>query len=125
MFSITLSDLLYRRRQFLIAILGAALVFAMTLLLAGLTSGLRRGDRPDRRRVPGRRLGGQGRLVRAGRLAHADGRTSVVAAWPGLPGSRARRPVVVIPQTAVGERRAAAGQPGRGAGRLRARRSSR
>ena len=39
MLTITLSDLMYRRRQFLIAVVGAALVFAMTLLLAGLTNG--------------------------------------------------------------------------------------
>ena len=39
MFGITLSDLLYRRRQFLIATVGASLVFAMTLLLAGLVGG--------------------------------------------------------------------------------------
>ncbi len=39
MFGITLSDLVYRRRQFLIATAGAGLVFAMTLLLAGLAAG--------------------------------------------------------------------------------------
>jgi putative ABC transport system permease protein len=39
MFGITLSDLVYRRRQFLIATAGAGLVFAMTLLMAGLAAG--------------------------------------------------------------------------------------
>ena len=39
MFGITFSDLVYRRRQFLIATAGAGLVFAMTLLLAGLAAG--------------------------------------------------------------------------------------
>jgi putative ABC transport system permease protein len=38
---ITLSDLLHRRRQFLIAVVGAGLVFAMTLLLAGISAGFR------------------------------------------------------------------------------------
>ena len=38
---ITLADLRFRARQFLIAMLGAALVFAMTLLLAGLSAGFR------------------------------------------------------------------------------------
>jgi len=37
--TITLEDLRFRFRQFLIAVMGAALVFAMTLLLAGLAAG--------------------------------------------------------------------------------------
>jgi len=37
--TITLEDLRFRFRQFLIAVIGAALVFAMTLLLAGLAAG--------------------------------------------------------------------------------------
>ncbi len=41
MIVITLADLRFRIRQFRIAILGAALVFAMTLLLAGLSAGFR------------------------------------------------------------------------------------
>ena len=92
MFSITLSDLLYRRRQFLIAILGAALVFAMTLLLAGLTAGFgveinqtvggfRRG-----------RLGGRRRLVGTGHLADADGGRRRRAGGPDARGDGPRRP---------------------------------
>jgi len=39
MLTITLQDLRYRARQFVIAVVGAGLVFAMTLLLAGLAAG--------------------------------------------------------------------------------------
>jgi putative ABC transport system permease protein len=38
MLAITLRDLQFRARQFLIAVLGAGLVFAMTLLLAGMAA---------------------------------------------------------------------------------------
>ena len=39
MFTITIQDLRFRARQFLIAVVGAGLVFAMTLLLSGLAAG--------------------------------------------------------------------------------------
>ncbi len=39
MLAITLADLLFRLRQFLIAIVGAGLVFAMALLLSGMVNG--------------------------------------------------------------------------------------
>ncbi len=38
MLTITLHDLRYRMRQFLIAVIGAGLVFAMALLLTGLSN---------------------------------------------------------------------------------------
>ncbi len=41
MIFVTLADLLYRVRQFLIALIGVALVMAMALLLAGLANGFR------------------------------------------------------------------------------------
>jgi putative ABC transport system permease protein len=41
MLSITLHDLLYRYRQFLIAVVGAGVVFAMALLLTGLSNSFR------------------------------------------------------------------------------------
>lgn len=41
MLAVTLSDLRFRRRQFLIAVVGAALVFAMALLLSGLAQTFR------------------------------------------------------------------------------------
>jgi putative ABC transport system permease protein len=39
MFSITIQDLWFRARQFLIAVVGASLVFAMAVLLSGLAAG--------------------------------------------------------------------------------------
>jgi len=99
MFSITLSDLLYRRRQFLIATLGAALVFAMTLLLAGLTAGFGveidqtvSGFRADAWVV---KAGSSGRVTSLTPMS--DAAVARVAATPGVTSAT---PVVVIPQTA-------------------------
>src|SRR3954469_23516332 len=41
MWTITLRDLQYRGRQFGIAVIGAALVFAVALLLTGISAGFR------------------------------------------------------------------------------------
>ena len=41
MLTITIQDLRFRARQFLIAVGGAGLIFAMTLLLSGLAAGFR------------------------------------------------------------------------------------
>ncbi len=41
MWTITIRDLLYRWRQFGIALVGAALVFALTLILTGMSAGFR------------------------------------------------------------------------------------
>src|ERR1700754_168178 len=41
MLRVTLRDLQWRRRRFVIAIVGTSLVFAMTLVLTGLSSGFR------------------------------------------------------------------------------------
>src|ERR1700743_210941 len=41
MLRVTLRDLQWRRRRFVIAILGTSLVFAMTLVLTGLSNGFR------------------------------------------------------------------------------------
>ena len=98
MFSITLSDLLYRRRQFLIATFGAALVFAMTLLLAGLTAGFGveinqtvGGFRADAWVV---KAGSSGRVTSLTPMA--DTALVRVARTPGVTSAT---PVVVIPQT--------------------------
>ena len=98
MFSITLSDLLYRRRQFLIATFGAALVFAMTLLLAGLTAGFGveinqtvGGFRADAWVV---KAGSSGRVTSLAPMA--DSALVRVARTPGVTSAT---PVVVIPQT--------------------------
>ena len=41
MWTITLRDLEFRRRQFAIAVVGAGLAFALTLVLAGMSAGFR------------------------------------------------------------------------------------
>ena len=41
MLRVTLRDLQWRRRRFVIAIVGTSLVFAMTLVLTGLSNGFR------------------------------------------------------------------------------------
>ena len=99
MFGITISDLVYRRRQFLIATVGAGLVFAMTLLLAGLTAGF--GVEIDQT-VSGFhadvwvvKAGSSGRVASLAPLAE-----SAVAQVAATPGVRTATPVVVIPQTA-------------------------
>ena len=96
---ITISDLLYRRRQFLIATLGAGLVFAMTILLAGLTNGFGveidqtvSGFHADAWVV---KSGSSGRV--ASLTPFAESATVGVAASPGV---TTATPVVVIPQTA-------------------------
>jgi len=96
---ITISDLLYRRRQFLIATVGAGLVFAMTLLLAGLTNGFSveidqtvAGFHADTWMV---QSGSSGRI--ASLTPFAQSTTARVAAVPGV---LSATPVVVVPQTA-------------------------
>ena len=99
MLGITISDLLYRRRQFLIATLGAGLVFAMTLLLAGLTAGFSTeinqtvgGFHADAWVV---KTGSSGRIASLAPMA--EGMALRVAREPGV---RRAIPVVVLPQTA-------------------------
>ena len=99
MLSITISDLLYRRRQFLIATIGAGLVFAMTLLLAGLTNGF--GVEIDQT-VTG--FHADSWVVKAGSSGRVASLTpftrSAAARVAATPGVTAAVPVVVIPQTA-------------------------
>jgi putative ABC transport system permease protein len=98
-FGITISDLLYRRRQFLIAIFGAGLVFAMTFLLAGLTNGF--AVEIDQT-VTG--FHADVWVVKAGSAARVASLTpfaeSEVAGVAATPGVTTATPVVVIPQTA-------------------------
>jgi putative ABC transport system permease protein len=96
---ITISDLLYRRRQFLIAIFGAGLVFAMTFLLAGLTNGFAveidqtvSGFHADTWVV---KAGSAARV--ASLTPFAESEFAGVAATPGV---TTATPVIVIPQTA-------------------------
>ena len=100
MFGITISDLLYRRRQFLIATLGASLVFAMTLLLAGLVGGFRveidqtvAGFHADAWVV---KAGSSGRIASLAPMAG-----TAAAGVARSPGVAAAVPIVVIPQTAA------------------------
>jgi len=99
MFRITISDLLYRRRQFLIATVGAALVFAMTLLLAGLVNGF---AVEIRQTVSGFDAGQW--VVKAGSSGRVASLTpfaeSEVAQVAAVAGAGTATPVIVIPQTA-------------------------
>jgi putative ABC transport system permease protein len=100
MLGITLHDLRFRARQFLIAIVGAGLVFAMTLLLAGLAAGF--GVEVDQT-VTG--MGSQAWVVAQG----SSGRISSLSPFPafaefpvtGSPGVRQADPVIVVPQAAT------------------------
>jgi putative ABC transport system permease protein len=100
MFGITLSDLVYRRRQFLIATAGAGLVFAMTLLLAGLAAGF---GVEINQTVSG--FQADAWVVKANSAARISSlpplpqRTARQVA--ALPGVRTATPVAIVPQTAT------------------------
>ena len=64
MWQATLRDLQWRRRRFVIAITGTALVFAMTLLLSGLSASFTLEDGSHVEGDRWRRLGGEGRRIR-------------------------------------------------------------
>jgi putative ABC transport system permease protein len=100
MLVITLADLRFRARQFVIAIVGASLVFAMTLLLAGLSAGFRN---EIAQTVQG--FGAtswvvqQGTAGRVGSLAPiSESYLSGVASSPGVIEAN---PVVIVPQPAT------------------------
>ncbi len=112
MFRITLSDLLYRRRQFLIATAGAGLVFAMTLLLAGLAAGF--GVEIDQT-VSGFQADAwvvkANTANRVAALAPLPERTARQVA--ALPGVNRATPVVDRSAIRAGRRRSPLGQPDR------------
>lgn len=103
MISITLFDLRYRARQFLIAVVGASLVFAMSLLLTGLAQGFTVEVQQT--------VAGTG----AGAWVMAGGAAGRIASLPPVPGPLASLaaaalrvqgvarvdPVVVAPETAT------------------------
>ncbi|HLX89064.1 MAG TPA: ABC transporter permease [Acidimicrobiales bacterium] len=99
MLSITLHDLQYRSRQFIIAVAGAGLVFAMTLLLAGLAAGF---GSEINNTVAG--IGGSSWIVSSG----SSGRIAALSPLPasaliavdGAPGVHQAAPVVIAPQAA-------------------------
>ncbi len=100
MLTITVQDLRFRARQFVIAVVGAGLVFAMTLLLAGMAAGF---TVEIDQTVQG--MGAQSWVV----AAHSAGRIaalsplpeSAVSAVSHAPGVRSADPVLVVPQAAT------------------------
>jgi putative ABC transport system permease protein len=106
MLNITLQDLRFRSRQFAIAVVGAGLVFAMTLLLAGMAAGF---SVEINQTVAG---------VGADAWVLATGATGRLAALPPIsqssvaavarePGVRQAAPLVMVPQAAhIGSRTA-------------------
>jgi putative ABC transport system permease protein len=107
MLSITLQDLRFRARQFVIAVVGAGLVFAMTLLLAGMAAGF---SVEVNQTVAG--MGAQSWVLPAGsvgRIASLSPMASSAASTVGHSiGVTAASPVIVVPQAAQ-----LAGQPAR------------
>lgn len=86
MWILALRDLQHRRRQFVVAVLGSSLVFAMALVLAGLSGGFRAEARNTVNEI-----GGNGFVVRAGGggpfssfSGMPAGTVRVVAALPGV-----------------------------------------
>jgi putative ABC transport system permease protein len=99
MLAITLHDLRFRARQFLIAVIGAGLIFAMTLLLAGLAAGF--GVEVDQT-VAG--MGSQAWVVAQGSSGRISSLTplpaSTAAAVRSSPGVQRADPLIVVPQAA-------------------------
>ena len=96
MWLLTVRDLLFRKRQFAIAVFGSALVFAMALVLAGLSGGFR-GE--VRRTVEATQA--DGFVVAAG----TSGPFTSVATLPegtlaGIRGATAADPLITVRQTA-------------------------
>jgi putative ABC transport system permease protein len=98
-FSITIQDLRFRARQFLIAVGGAGLVFAMTLLLTGLAAGFRV---EVIQTVQG--LGAQSWAMGAGAAGRITNLPPIpasdAAAVGAEPGVLRQGPIIVVPQAA-------------------------
>lgn len=98
MLAITLHDLRFRARQFLIAVVGAGLVFAMALLLTGLAEGFRR---EVHRTVSA--VGADAWFVPTGSTgpftAFAAMPGSKVAEVAGLRGVKRANPLLIVPST--------------------------
>ena len=99
MLAITLRDLQFRARQFLIAVLGAGLVFAMTLLLAGMAASF---HAEIRRTVNA--VGVDGWVLPAGTTGPFTAVGTLPATTVGtvvsLPGVRAAGPLATTPEAA-------------------------
>ncbi|HZQ59345.1 MAG TPA: ABC transporter permease [Acidimicrobiales bacterium] len=99
MLAITLRDLQFRARQFLIAVIGAGLVFAMTLLLAGMAASFH-----TEIAHTVHTMGVDGWVLPAGTTGPFTAVNSMpsaeIAAVAALPGVRAAAPVIVSPEAA-------------------------
>jgi putative ABC transport system permease protein len=99
MLTITLHDLRFRARQFLIAVVGAGLVFAMTLLLSGMAAGF---SVEINQTVQA--MGAQSWVLAAGSVGRIAALSpipaSAVSAVSHAPGVRQADPVIVVPQAA-------------------------
>jgi putative ABC transport system permease protein len=100
MLTITLQDLRFRARQFTIAVIGAGLVFAMTLLLAGLAAGF---SVEINQTIQG--IGAQSWVVAKGSSPRIDSLSpipeSVVSKIAGSAGVTKAEPLIVVPQAAT------------------------
>ena len=94
MVTVTLADLAYRYRQFLIAVVGAGVVMAMALLMAGLVGGF--GAETTDHRRGGRTMGARqrGRRTDAAVSVFPQAATAVIAPIPGCPVAT----LVLLPQ---------------------------
>ena len=99
MLTITLYDLRFRARQFVIAVVGAGLVFAMTLLLSGLAAGF--GVEINQ---TVQAMGAQSWVLAAGSVGRIAALSpipaSAVSVVSHAPGVRQADPVIVVPQAA-------------------------
>jgi putative ABC transport system permease protein len=97
MLTITLHDLRFRARQFVIAVVGAGLVFAMTLLLSGMAAGF---SVEINQTVEA--MGAQSWVLAAGSVGRIAALSpipaSAVSAVARAPGVRRADPVIVVPQ---------------------------
>lgn len=102
MWRISVRDLQWRRRRFVIAGLAAAVVFAMALVLSGLSASFR-----NEARATVGAIGGDGWVMRSGVAGPITSVSSIDAsladALRRLPGVRRAEPVVVVRQAAVTE----------------------
>jgi len=97
MWTITLRDLQFRRRRFAIAILGTGIVFAMTLIMSGMSGGFR----TETRNVIGA-VGADAWIIRSGT---AGPFTAFATATPQLAAQVAKSPGVTRAELAVVGRR--------------------
>lgn len=98
MWNITMRNIQFRRRQFLIAVVGTALVFAMALLVTGIRQGLHTEARSTMQGI-----GGDSWVVKSGGAGPFTSFSVLPAATAQLvataPGVRQADPVLLVPQT--------------------------